>query len=72
MLAYQIKNNLTDEKLTQKLDLSLVEIEDILFCCIEKFTLDRLVVYASRLFSPDELEVVIEEKKNIADVRATA
>lgn len=71
MLTYQIKNNLTDEELTQKLDLSLAEMEDILFCEIEKFTLDRLMIYAGRLFSPNELEVIVKEK-NIADVRATA
>lgn len=72
ILAYQIKNNLTDEELTQKLDLSLAETEDILFCEIEGFTLDRLMIYASRLFSPSEVEVIIEEKKNVADVQATA
>ena len=71
ILAYQIKNNLTDKELIRKLDLSLAETEDILFCEIEKFTLDRLMVYASRLFSPNELEVVFEEKKSI-DARGTA
>lgn len=72
ILTYQIKNNLTDEELTQKLDLSLAETEDILFCEIERFTLDRLMTYANRLFFPDEIEVIVEEKKNIANVRATA
>jgi len=72
ILTYQIKNNLTDEELTQKLDLSLAETEDILFCEIERFTLDRLMTYANRLFSPNEIEVIVEEKKNIANVRATA
>lgn len=71
ILAYQVKNNLTDEELTRKLNLSLAEVEDILFCEIEKFTLDRLMAYASRLFSPNELEVIIEEK-NVANARATA
>ena len=70
ILAYQIKNNLTDEELTQKLDLSLAEVEDILFCEIEKFTLDRLMIYASRLFSPNELEVIVKEKV-VANVRVT-
>src|SRR3954467_4395001 len=63
MLAYQIKNNLTDKELTQKLDLSPAEVEDILFCEIEKFTLDRLLTYASRLFLPNELEIIIQERK---------
>jgi len=71
ILAYQIRNNLTDEELNQKLELSQAETEDILFCEIERFTLDRLLTYAGRLFSPNELEVIVKEK-NIADVRATA
>src|SRR5690242_8706471 len=62
ILAYQVKNKLNDEELTQKLDLSQAETEDILFCEIEKFTLDRLMVYASHLFSPNKIEVIIEEK----------
>src|SRR5437868_4383348 len=75
ILTYQVKNKLTDEKITQKLDLSQAEVEDILFCEIEKFTLDRLLTYASRLFSPNEIEVIIEEtkpqKKNLANARTT-
>lgn len=71
ILAYQIRNNLTDEELNRRIELSQAETEDILFCEIERFTLDRLMIYASRLFSPNELEVVVEEKK-IADARATA
>src|SRR4051795_4007476 len=71
ILTYQIKNNLTDEELVQKLDLSLAETEDILFCEIERFTLDRLLTYTSRLFSPTGIEVIVEEKQNIADVRTT-
>ncbi|CAG8816379.1 26719_t:CDS:2, partial [Dentiscutata erythropus] len=35
-----------------KMDLSKAETEDILFCCIKKFTLDRLVENASRLLEP--------------------
>lgn len=72
ILAYQIKNKLTDEELTQKLDLSLAEVEDILFGEIEKFTLDRLMTYAGRLFSPNEMEIIVEEKKNISDARPVA
>ncbi len=68
ILAYQIKNSLTDEELNQRIGLSQAETEDILFCEIERFTLDRLMIYASRLFSPNELEVVVEEK-DVANVR---
>ena len=69
ILSYQINNNLSDEELINKLDLSRAETEDILFCEIEKFTLDRLLTYVNRLFSPNEIEVIIEEKNNIANAR---
>ena len=68
ILAYQLKHNLTDEELIQKLDLSQAETEDILFCEIEKFTVDRLITYASRLFSPHQIEVIVEEKSDITNV----
>ena len=69
ILAYQLKNNLDDEQLTKELDLSLAETEDILFCEIEKFTLDRLMIYASRLFSPIQIKITAKEKNN-SHVRA--
>ncbi|MCE8162887.1 MAG: hypothetical protein I3273_01025 [Candidatus Moeniiplasma glomeromycotorum] len=43
--------------------ISKAETEDILFCHIEKFTLDRLVVYSSKLFPTLEIEVVNGDKK---------
>jgi len=61
ILGYQLKNNLTDKEITKKIDLSQAEVEDILFCEIEKFTLDRLMTYANRLFYPNEIEVIFEE-----------
>jgi predicted XRE-type DNA-binding protein len=64
ILGYQLKNNLTDKEITKKIDLSQAEVEEILFCEIEKFTLDRLMTYANRLFSPNELEVIVEEREN--------
>ena len=67
MLIYQREHNLSDEEIAQRIKLSTAEVEDILFCEIEKFTLDRLVSYASRLFSPREIEVIIEEKKGAAN-----
>ena len=64
ILAYQLKNNLDDEILTKELDLSLAEVEDILFCEIEKFTLDRLLSYASKLFFPIQIKIITKEKNN--------
>ena|SRR6185437_13888207 len=52
ILGYKLDNNLTRERVAARMDLSLAETEDILFCCIEKFTLDRLVSYASKLLEP--------------------
>src|SRR5438046_2285222 len=52
ILAYQQDNNLTDEELADRIDLSIPEMEEVLFCQIEKFTLDRLMTYANSLFSP--------------------
>src|SRR5215216_6565445 len=49
ILEYQLKNKLTDKEITKRIDLSQAETEEILFCEIEKFTLDRLMIYASRL-----------------------
>jgi len=49
ILAYQQDNDISDEELAQKINLSIPEAEEILFCKIDKFTLDRLVAYATNL-----------------------
>lgn len=64
MLVYQRENKLSDEEIAQKVKLSVAEVEDILFCEIEKFTLDRLVEYAERLFSPTGVKVLVEPAKD--------
>jgi predicted XRE-type DNA-binding protein len=64
MLIYQREHNLSDEKIAKQIKLSIAEVEDILFCEIEKFTLDRLITYAGRLFSTSEIKVIIEPKKD--------
>jgi predicted XRE-type DNA-binding protein len=71
ILAYQIKNKLTDEEIIKKLELSKAETEDILFCEIENFTVDRLIAYTSRLFHPNQIEVIVEEKKNATHTQTT-
>src|SRR3954453_5887899 len=47
ILAYQQDNNLADEELAERISLSIPEMEEILFCQIDKFTLDRLMTYAN-------------------------
>ena len=64
ILRYQRENNLSDKIIAHKTHLTLNEVEDILFCRISKFSLDNLLNYASRLFSPAEIKVVIEPKKD--------
>lgn len=69
MLDYQLKASLTDEEIAKRINLSVAEVKDILFCCIEKFTLDRLLTYASQLLSPAEVNVSVEQKEPAAHAR---
>jgi len=64
ILGYKLTNNLTREQVAKRIQLSKAETEDILFGEIEKFTLDRLTDYASKLFAPCEIEVTIKEQKS--------
>ena len=64
MLIYQQEKKLSDEEIAKRIKLSVAEVEDILFCEIEKFTLDRLVDYAERLFSLTEIKLIVEPKKD--------
>ena len=64
ILGYKLDNDLSREKVAEKMDLSLAETEDILFCCLEKFTVDRLINYASKLLDPVRIKVLLEPKKS--------
>jgi|SRR2546421_684727 len=64
ILIYQQRNNLSDKEIAKRINLTIPETEDILFCCIEKFTLDRLTDYAGKLFAPCEVEINIITKEN--------
>ncbi|RHZ35646.1 hypothetical protein [endosymbiont GvMRE of Glomus versiforme] len=64
ILTHQLDNNLTDEEIAQKIKLTTGEAREILYCHIDYFTLDRLVTYATKLFKPLEIKMVIETKKN--------
>lgn len=70
MLIYQQEHNLSDEEIAKRIELSIAEVEDILFCEIEKFTLDRLIAYAEKLFSRNGINVIIEPKKDHLHVHA--
>jgi predicted XRE-type DNA-binding protein len=63
ILGYKLDNNLTREQVADRIGISKAETEDILFCHIEEFTLDRLVDYASKLLDPIQVKVILEPKK---------
>jgi len=63
MLTYQLDNNLRDEEIANQIKITTGEVKDILYCHIDYFTLDRLMTYASRLFSNSKVKVIIEPKK---------
>src|SRR4051794_37520887 len=57
ILAYRQDNNISTEELAQRIRLSIPKTKEIFFAQIEKFTLDHLIVYASRLFNPSEIKL---------------
>ena len=69
ILGYQQDNNLSDKEIAQKIHLTTGETRDVLYCHIDYFTLDRLITYASRLFSHQEIRVIIEPKKDNLNAR---
>jgi predicted XRE-type DNA-binding protein len=69
ILGYQQDNNLSDKEIAQKIHLTTGETKDILYCHIDYFTLDRLITYASRLFSTSEIKVIIKPKKEEVHAR---
>ena len=62
ILAYQQDNELTTNQIAQVIQLTEPETEDIFFTRINRFTLDRLVVYATNL----GINLKIEEVKSVA------
>src|SRR3954464_13058998 len=64
VLGYKQDNKLTRERVAERMGISKAETEDILFCHIEEFTLDRLVDYASKLLDPVRVKVILESKKS--------
>jgi len=64
ILNFKIKNNLSRDDIAKKINLSKAEVERILFCHIEEFTLDRLVNYASELTNSRYAEIVLHPFEN--------
>ncbi|CAI2184644.1 4130_t:CDS:2, partial [Funneliformis geosporum] len=63
ILRYQRENHLSDKEIAKRINLTQAETEDILFCRIPYFTLDRLMTYASQIFEPLEVKVIQAKSK---------
>ena len=64
VVSYKLDTKISTEEIAKKLQLSKAETEDILYYRIDYFTLDRLVSYATRLFKPFEVKMIVERKKD--------
>lgn len=69
VVSYKLDTKISTESMAQKLQLSKAETEDILYYRIDYFTLDRLVFYATKLFKPLSVKMVVERKNNNLHVR---
>ena len=58
ILGYQEDNNLTDQELRQRTNLSQAKLEDILFTRIKKVNSDELINAASKLFAPCQIKII--------------
>jgi predicted XRE-type DNA-binding protein len=63
VVIYKLDTKISTSEIAQKLQLSKAETEDILYYRIDYFTLDRLVEYATRLFKPLAVKMLVEGKK---------
>ena len=68
ILAYQQKHKLTDKEIAQRISLTTGEAEDILFCRIDYFTLDRLMTYANELFEPLEMKITKAQERSVSQL----
>lgn len=68
--TYQEKNKLSEKQLFQKLGVGKKEGEYILFCHIDKFTLDQLINYANGLSVPCEVKIKLPYEQEKSAVKA--
>jgi hypothetical protein len=62
--------HLSEKYCTDRLGISPTQVEYVLFCHIEKFTLDELVGYAEKLLPPFELVAIHQRSGKISNVSA--
>ena len=58
ILNYEHDNKLTTEELAARINLSVPETKELLFCHIHKFTLDRLTSYLANLLPTVEIGII--------------
>lgn len=63
MVDYLLKNNLKEEQIAQRIELSKAEVKRMLRYRIDEFTLDRLITYADKLFFPFQVGVIKAEPR---------
>jgi len=65
LLNYKITKKLNREEIARLIELSQPETEELLFCNIEKFTLDRLVSYLDKLHLPLQIKITNPKEKSL-------
>jgi len=68
ILGFQEDSNLSDKEIAKRIDLTLSKTKNILFCRIEKVNSDELINAVSKLFSPAEIKIIVEQKKDTSHV----
>ena len=63
ILIYKQDNRLTTKQVAQQIQLSIPETKEIFLAHLDKFTLDRLMTYASKIFSSSEVKLTIARKR---------
>ncbi|CAG8483789.1 27586_t:CDS:2 [Racocetra persica] len=71
VVSYKLDTELSTEAVAKKIQLSKAETEDILYYRIDYFTLDRLVFYASRLFQPLRVKMVMTTERTDERLQAS-
>src|SRR5689334_2169317 len=64
ILSYEYDNKLTTEELANRINLSIPETKELLFCHIHKFTLDRLTSYLANLLPTVEIGIIKAEPRS--------
>jgi predicted XRE-type DNA-binding protein len=61
ILSYTQENNISDPDLKKRLGIKQIELDYLVYCHVDKFTLDQLVNYASKLFTHFRLGIIPEK-----------